>query len=221
MADKEIETMIADTKLLLIQAADGELTLPEPEEAFKTRIEECEKAGLGAQKEMAIYEMRQQQFKTLGFYPFSNAGAVRWLMGDPYTDKEEGDKHTYYDYHYRHNEHTVDVVKDGKVSWAIPDINIYIHKKYRNSWFIPPFIKKEVWRTKAITRLNDFESPIPGNMLAGLNAMRTKGFFNTYPGYEHEHKAILLGSLECLEEKASKAAASMTFFLGVFGELED
>jgi len=214
----KIETMIAETKLLLIQAADKTLKLPEPEETFKLRIEECEKAGLGKQKETAIYEMRKNQFKALGFYPFSQSEAVEWLMGAPHTDTEEGDKHTPYDYHYRHNEHTVDAVKDGKVPWGVPNITIYIRKKYRNSWFIPPFIKKEVWRIKAITTLNAFESAIPGNMLAGLNVMRTKGFFNTYRGYEHENKAILLGGIECLEEKSDKASTSMTFFLGVFGD---
>jgi len=105
--EKTDDEMILDTKHLLIRLVEEDLKLPEPEEQYKTRIEECEKGDLVKQKEATVYEMRIAQFKTLGFYPLTYSKAVELLMEEPHTKTTDGGELKNYDYHFRHNEFTV------------------------------------------------------------------------------------------------------------------
>jgi hypothetical protein len=211
----DTETMILETKHLLIQLAEGNLSLPEPEECFKTRIEECEKGDLAKQKEATIYEMRVSQFKALGFHPLSYAEAVELLMGEPHTKTVDGPERKNYDYFFRHNEFTV--TKGDKCTWGVSNPDSYVRMETKGSWFLPPFSKKVKWTVDSVFGLDDFKAPIPDQMLVALNHMRTKGFFNTYPGLQVENKGILLGGVRELLPEASSGGASTTFFIGLLG----
>jgi len=213
---EETETMILETKALLLKIVEESLKLPEPEEDYKIRIEECEKSELVKQKEKTVYEMRLSQFKSLGFYPFPTSQAVKLLKGEPHTKTVEQSNRQNYDYHYRHNEHTV--TKGDKCTWGVPNPDTYVREESQSLWFLPPFIKKIKWTVTPVFKFDDFIAPLPGPLLTSLNYMRNKGFFNTYKGYQCEESkdAILLGCIAELGSNSNNTGDYEHFFLGTF-----
>ncbi len=217
---EESETMILETKALLLKIVEENLKLPEPEEDYKIRIEECEKSGFVKQKEKTVYEMRLSQFKSLGFYPFSTDQAVELLKGEPHTETVEQSARQNYDYHYRHNEHTV---TQDKCTWGVENPSNYVREESQGLWFLPPFNKKTKWTVTPVFGFDDFVAPIPSLLLTSLNYMRTKGFFNVYKGYQCEENknAILIGCVAELTTGSHKMGDYTHFFLGAFRVLSD
>jgi len=145
--------------------------------------------------------------------------AVELLMGDPHTETKEGSKRKNYDYHFRHNEYTVTTGKN--CTWGVKEPTSYLRKESQGSWFLPPFSKQIKWTVDPVFELDDFKQPIPDQMLVALNYMRTKGFFNTYHGFQVDDKGILMGDVSSLPPKSNKNGSSTSFFMGLLGEAKE
>lgn len=211
----EQEQMVKRTAILLKQIVEGRAP-EEPDRNFKARMEACNDAKLADQEALAIHEMRVEQFERLGFKQITYSQAIELLKGEPYTDTEEQSTRTTFDYVFKHSEFVV--LRDDECNWgAKPDL--YTKKVREGKWFLPPFEKKVQWTVEQVKQLKLFKKAIPVDLLEALNHMRTKGFFNWYPGFQCQDTgaAVILGALAQLPAGANKAGEVNYYYIGSWG----
>lgn len=150
------------------------LKVPEPSPVWREKLDALEEAKLFKQRSSALFEMRCEQAKTMGFPLLSSDDLVRMLMGEAHTETSEAETRQDHEWVYDHNTDTV----TSPSTWGSKP-TIFIRKARTGPWFLPPFSKKVVWKVQ-FGKLDYLKREIPYGVVLRINELKKLKLFNAF-----------------------------------------
>lgn len=148
--------------------------LPAPSPVFREKMEAYNEACLAKQRASLIFEMRKEQAKLLGFRHLTSDQMVEMLMGDPHTETSAGAERQNYEYVYFHHSDEVKL----KTNWG-GSPEQFVRKARIAPWYVPPFIKKELWKVQ-FGKLDYLKREIPYGVVLRINEVKKLKLFNAF-----------------------------------------
>lgn len=154
-----------------------ELKVPQPSPHWLRKIEALEEAHLEQQRISAIFDMRCEQAKTMGFKQMKSGELVQTLMGEMHTNiKEKSDNRQNYEWFYNH--HTGEILTGCNCNWGSEPVD-YIRIDRKGPWYLAPFNKIEMWRCR-FGKLDYLKREIPYGVVLRLNEIKKLNLFNVF-----------------------------------------
>jgi len=151
-----------------------ELKIPEPAIHWKDRLESLDESKLTNHHCNLIFDMRVEQVETMGFVQMDSDELVDILMGSPHNELED-DHLNRQNHEWAYNHHTDEVYVE---TWGSKPTDFYLLEK-KNSWWLPPFGKKEIWRCR-FGKLDHLKRDIPFGVVLRINELKDLKIFNAF-----------------------------------------
>jgi hypothetical protein len=170
----ELEMLILDkikedTESIFNQA----IKVPEPPLIWRDKMEALASANLINQRASLIFDMRKWQAKELGFVELQSSEMVEMIMGEPFTESEDGKVRQNHEWLYNH--HTDELL--GNTWGGFP--TIFRHKEKMNFWHLPPFAIKTKWEVQ-FGKLDYLKREIPYGVVLRIEEIKKLKLFNAF-----------------------------------------
>lgn len=187
--------------------------LSEPSPFYKDALESAAKNGWDKQRTQAIFEMRCEQVKKLGFKAYKNLNSViKDFTGKSVTDYETQEERTTQDWLYFHLDDKLEIGED--CDWG-GKTRSYIRKAKKGEWWQPPFDKQVIWRFDTVRSFNKAKKKIPQYLSTFILRLKREKVFNTFMLLESDDNLIILGCLWEFPPGVNSAGEQIHFFIDV------
>lgn len=155
-----------------------ELVVPEPSHHWRRKLEALEEARLPKQRAAAIFDMRCEQAKMLGFEQIEMEQMVEMLMGEPHTDHNERTDLQRQNHEWFYNHHTGVILEGNACNWG-GHPHDYFRLERKSRWYLPPFSKHETWRCR-FGKLDYLKRDIPYGVVLRIQEVKKLNLFNVF-----------------------------------------